>query len=557
MYCKYCGKEVSDNAVYCKSCGKPIGKYLEEIKQNPENSMSPKKRRSPLKIILCIILIGSIVIVGANLFLSFYGESDGSTVGYTVDSNPTSEYTVPEDILEDISLQVEDYYKQISEVPSDIEGWSVYDKYKYGLCTANGSDTDGDGLTDKEEIEIYNSDPLKMSTAGDMYTDGYKVENGLDLFAFVQYDGSDTITDDSGAISLKIESPKDVDACVVDMTGEYRNGSEGLYENTPEQYYYAYQICDYYGDLIKVELSPFAEALGMDTDDLNVEFSSIRGIECETKREDDAIFVKLNNAINLHSDMSMNTYGLFITGEKDDFSSNYSGIICLADNEDDGIKEMEQANKNKWGPQQSYPGLTISCSENATDEDIEALLCAGELLYYLNRNERISLNKDDITLYKPEYEMSLYSNGYYDQLASDQYNTKLTNIGPDFKGESLPAQPNLFGYYNCCYVWYSKDYLGNSVLRKYMQSRRLNRARLEENDKEVNDKEENKSFGVKDEFSFKNIGGLKSSKLDIEIHGLCAGMAQVAAEVYNYGAVQRPKDTCSYSDKKLEYNIEK
>jgi hypothetical protein len=64
---------------------------------------------------------------------------------------------------------------------SDIDGWSVYDKLHKGLNPSDGSDSDGDGLTDKEEVEVYGSDPLKVSTAGDLYSDSYKVANGMEV----------------------------------------------------------------------------------------------------------------------------------------------------------------------------------------------------------------------------------------------------------------------------------------------------------------------------------------------------------------------------------------
>ncbi len=75
----------------------------------------------------------------------------------------------------------------IWNVPSDIEGMTLADKFDMGLIPENGVDTDGDGLSDKEEIETYKSDPLKSSTAGDLYTDGYKVEHNLDLFSKQEY----------------------------------------------------------------------------------------------------------------------------------------------------------------------------------------------------------------------------------------------------------------------------------------------------------------------------------------------------------------------------------
>jgi len=92
-------------------------------------------------------------------------------------------------------IAVEDYDKYMErkkDVPSDIEGMSQYDKYAMGLDYKNGSDSDNDGLTDKEEIEVYGTDPLKESTAGDLYTDGYKVKNNLDLFSKCEYSGKIT-----------------------------------------------------------------------------------------------------------------------------------------------------------------------------------------------------------------------------------------------------------------------------------------------------------------------------------------------------------------------------
>lgn len=72
---------------------------------------------------------------------------------------------------------------------SDIDGLTVAQKEEMGLRWEDGSDSDWDGLTDKEEIEIYGSDPTKTSTAGDLYTDYYKVTNGMDVNKFYDYEG--------------------------------------------------------------------------------------------------------------------------------------------------------------------------------------------------------------------------------------------------------------------------------------------------------------------------------------------------------------------------------
>lgn len=42
----------------------------------------------------------------------------------------------------------------------------------------NKADTDGDGLTDRQEVETYKTDPLKADTDGDNYSDGSEVQSG-------------------------------------------------------------------------------------------------------------------------------------------------------------------------------------------------------------------------------------------------------------------------------------------------------------------------------------------------------------------------------------------
>lgn len=49
-------------------------------------------------------------------------------------------------------------------------------------------DTDRDGLTDYEEIEIYGTNPDKKSTSGDLYSDGYKVLKDMDVTKYYEND---------------------------------------------------------------------------------------------------------------------------------------------------------------------------------------------------------------------------------------------------------------------------------------------------------------------------------------------------------------------------------
>lgn len=72
-------------------------------------------------------------------------------------------------------------YAKEEKEESDIKGMTVADKRKMGLDAADGSDTDGDGITDKDEIEKYHTDPLMASTSNDMYSDGYKLTHNMDF----------------------------------------------------------------------------------------------------------------------------------------------------------------------------------------------------------------------------------------------------------------------------------------------------------------------------------------------------------------------------------------
>src|SRR5207244_3745245 len=39
----------------------------------------------------------------------------------------------------------------------------------------NEADTDGDGLTDQDELNVYNTDPFRKDTDGDGFSDGVEV----------------------------------------------------------------------------------------------------------------------------------------------------------------------------------------------------------------------------------------------------------------------------------------------------------------------------------------------------------------------------------------------
>lgn len=122
--------------------------------------------------------------------------------------------------------------KAMKKEPSDIKGMTKYDKVKMGLDSKNGSDSDGDGLTDKEEIEVYKTDPLKMSTVGDYYTDGEKVKIGLNLLKKAKYKG--TVKNDKGlnikGVTIHPATAFGRFTSVNDITGFDNLGSKNVYK---------------------------------------------------------------------------------------------------------------------------------------------------------------------------------------------------------------------------------------------------------------------------------------------------------------------------------------
>jgi hypothetical protein len=124
-----------------------------------------KNRLKGIAIILLVIIVLIFAVPRIIKLVKYWGEDD-APVGY--------------DMTEEIN-------NALGNKPSDIEGWTMLDKLNAGLQPIEGVDSDADGLTDKEEIEIYHSDPAKASTAGDLYKDGYKVEQGMDLNTYYDY----------------------------------------------------------------------------------------------------------------------------------------------------------------------------------------------------------------------------------------------------------------------------------------------------------------------------------------------------------------------------------
>ncbi len=81
--------------------------------------------------------------------------------------------TTPSPELNAFQAQVE----TLTKTDQDLDGLSDVEEKTYSTSPTS-SDTDADGLLDKDEITIFHTDPLKADTDSDGHPDGEEVRNG-------------------------------------------------------------------------------------------------------------------------------------------------------------------------------------------------------------------------------------------------------------------------------------------------------------------------------------------------------------------------------------------
>lgn len=162
--------------------------------------------------------------------------------------------------LYDVMYTADEIEANYDKIPSDIEGWTMGDKVRAGLQPIEGVDSDADGLTDKEEIEVYHSDPSKMSTVGDLYADGYKVANGMDLNTAYDRDDITFESNECKEVALAASEASDVYAHV---------SSEDAPKIDGYTTYKAYDLYNY-SNTISVDVSDIVASEGISPKDVTI-----------------------------------------------------------------------------------------------------------------------------------------------------------------------------------------------------------------------------------------------------------------------------------------------
>jgi YD repeat-containing protein len=116
---------------------------------------------------------GSYFVQGSNNIVTI---TSSNAILIVIDSTDTDHDSIPNYWEQLYGLNLNDPTTATNYPPGD--KLTYLEKYLYGLNPLT-NDTDGDGLTDYDEIFIYHTNPLLASTASDGIPDGWKVQYGL------------------------------------------------------------------------------------------------------------------------------------------------------------------------------------------------------------------------------------------------------------------------------------------------------------------------------------------------------------------------------------------
>ncbi len=146
------------------------------------------------------------------------------------------------------------YFDYEPEEESYIPGYTWQELLDMGLVARDNdkkADSDLDGLSDYDELIVYGTNPAAFSTAGDMYSDKYKVENGLDATVYKE-----------GFVTPNVEEGLEVELEPVDALNTHVYMTAYVWDNDEEQngYVAAITIGPYEGN-IKYDLSKYGEGM--------------------------------------------------------------------------------------------------------------------------------------------------------------------------------------------------------------------------------------------------------------------------------------------------------
>lgn len=129
-----------------------------------------------------LIVVAGAVFAGAYVWVTMKATPTGViSTNNTNNTNTTNTTNTANTNITNTNTEVVVPVENTNVVPSvvDTDGDGLTDSQEVAIGTnPNNRDTDADGLSDGEEVNIYHTNPLNPDTDGDGFTDGAEVANG-------------------------------------------------------------------------------------------------------------------------------------------------------------------------------------------------------------------------------------------------------------------------------------------------------------------------------------------------------------------------------------------
>ena len=413
------------------------------------------------------------------------------------------------------------YFNYEPAEESYIPGYTWQELLDMGLVARDNdknADSDLDGLSDYDELVVYHTNPAAFSTAGDMYSDKYKVENGLDVTEYKE-----------GFVTPNVEEGLKVELEPMDGINTQVYMSSYVWENDEEQsgYVAAITIGPYEGN-IKYDLSEYGEGMTAGLVRYGGEF-----IKLDKFVEDDVLFCKYqgNTSATLLIYKKKNEKKVMKAVKNNEMilpeAEEYTYFVSPQHlwNEDVGVVEGEAL----------YYGYGAKGSGYATDKAKSVI----KNLFSLTTGAAQKHKKNGISVGHP-YKMKEYTQDEYGSLlkysevptdtVEEELNTDKINkwAKEDIYKHKLLAFENEDAFYNWVLGYdYEEGEIRNEIQCAYMSE----------------------SFTIgEDTFVFPNFQSY------IGTDGNCMGLARVMATLYNGNSLY-PYERSYSSDVNCTYDL--
>ena len=388
------------------------------------------------------------------------------------------------------AAEVESNY---DDIPSDIEGWTMGDKWRAGLQPIEGCDSDGDGLTDKEEIEVYHSDPAKVSTAGDLYTDGYKVENGMDVNTYAERSDVTFDNNECSEVALTAGEAGDLYAHI---------SSVDVPDVKGYNVYKAYDVYNY-GNTLSIDVSDVVNTEDLSAKDLTILIGHWYGGEMWSKKQSVS-----DNVITPDYTFDRDNRYTVLVAKKNGIFSSSKPDLKFSLNASDGDIEYSDANflytmtfgfRNLFVNAKPHLYYVPTGDQKVDENTISYLLALS--IYAVDGYGLDGLSDEDVQEITPIQMASLKA---------------VTRAFPQFsltKENPTPSFPNFLYMWSDEVILDANDYKAQAYVNEYTKS-------------------SNTGFDVtKDAFAFKNF------RTEYSNGGNCAGIAYYTAKLFKDGTM--------------------